>query len=57
MTFCPKCREFGFYNRTCPKCGGPMKEKERLSKPFRPYDVNLKDPHKGARNNIIRRDG
>jgi len=53
MTFCANCQEFGFYAKTCPKCGGKMNEKERLAKPFRHYNPNFPHPLTDGRGNII----
>lgn len=53
MTFCPNCHEFGFYAKTCPKCGQPMHEKERLSKPFRHYNPRFPEALTDGFGNII----
>jgi len=55
MTFCPDCQEFGFYAKKCPKCGQPMKEKERLAKPFRHYNPNYPHPLTDGHGNIVQR--
>lgn len=56
MTFCTNCGEYGFYAKKCPTCGQPMKEKERLAKPFRHYNPNFPRTLTDGHGNIIEED-